>query len=149
MASPALQRGRFSSIGCCYVVTTVTHKRHRHLADPRAATELQHWIAHADTQDLTRTHAWVIMPDHLHWMFTLRTGALEQAVRTVKSRTAKAINQRCGLHGAFWQAGYYDQLQRDERQWRQQALYIVNNPVRAGLVSALNDYPYLWCRWTP
>lgn len=91
--------------------------------------------------------AWVVMPDHVHWMFTLRSTTLATIVRTTRSRAAKAINQRNGTHGAIWQPGYYDQLQRDERQWLAEANYILANPVRAGLTTAVGEYPFAWCRW--
>ena len=105
------------------------------------------WMQASDREGRTRSMAWVVMPDHVHWMFTLRSTTLATVVRTTKSRAAKAINQRNGTHGAIWQPGYYDQLQRDERQWLTEADYILSNPVRAGLATAVGEYPFAWCRW--
>jgi len=102
----------------------------------------------SDAEGRTESLAWVVMPDHLHWMFLLRATSLATVVRTTKSRAAKAINQLGKTRGAVWQSGYYDQLLRDENQWRMQALYIMANPLRAGLAAAENDYPYAWCRWS-
>ncbi|MET4617476.1 putative transposase [Stenotrophomonas sp. 2619] len=147
MASPALQRGRFSCQGHCYVVTTVTARRQRLFAVAANADEMIRWMQASDREGRTRSMAWVVMPDHVHWMFTLRSTTLATVVRTTKSRAAKAINQRNGTHGAIWQPGYYDQLQRDERQWLTEADYILSNPVRAGLATAVGEYPFAWCRW--
>ncbi len=88
------------------------------------------------------------MPDHLHWMFFLRETSLSTVVRTMKSHSARAINQCNGSQGPIWQPGYYDQQQRDERQFRTEALYIMANPVRAGLATRLEEYPFAWCRWS-
>ncbi len=147
MASPALQRGRVSRTGHCYVITTVTAQRARVFAEPANALEVIHWLRASDDEGRTASLAWVVMPDHLHWMFVLRSTSLETVVRTVKSRAAKAMNVRRGSNGPVWQPGYYEQLQRNEKQWRSEALYILANPVRAGLAVALDDHPHSWCCW--
>lgn len=149
MASPSLQRGRISSTGNCYVVTTVTAGRARLFVDTANAQEVIHWLRASDDQGRTESVAWVVMPDHIHWMFYLRQTPLAIVMRTFKSRSAKAINQLNKTQGALWQPGYYDQLQRDERQLMTEATYILTNPVRAGLAAGTNDYPFAWCRWPP
>ena len=105
------------------------------------------WITSSDDEGRTESLAWAVMPDHLHWMFFLRDASLSNVVRTMKSRSAKAINQQRRTQGAIWQPGYYDQLQRDESQFRAEAMYIMANPVRAGLAMRLEEYPFAWCRW--
>ncbi len=125
------------------MITTVTAQRARVFAEPANALELIHWLRASDDEGRTGSLAWVVMPDHLNWMFVLGSTSLETVVRTMKSRAAKAMNQRRGSRGPVWQPGYYDQLQRNEKQWR----YILANPVRAGLAEALDEYPYAWCRW--
>jgi putative transposase len=148
MASPALQRGRFSTSGACYVVTTVTSQRVTHFDKPENAQELIAWLKSSDHEGRTRSIAWAVMPDHLHWMFFLRDATLATAVRALKSRSAKAINQLNGTQGRIWQPGYYDQMQRDEGQFLAEATYIMANPVRAGLAIRLEEYPFAWCRWS-
>lgn len=149
MASPSLQRGRISSAGSYYVVTTVTARRARLFVDTANAKEVIHWLRASDEQGRTESMAWVVMPDHIHWMFCLRDTPLSIVMRTFKSRSAKALNQLNGRQGTVWQPGYYDQLQRDERQLMAEATYILANPVRAGLATGMNSYPFAWCRWPP
>ncbi|WP_313457694.1 transposase [Stenotrophomonas sp.] len=148
MASPSLQRGRISNIGNCYVITTVTARRARIFECPENARELTRWLHCSDHEGRTESLAWAVMPDHLHWMFFLRETSLSTVVRTMKSHSARAINQCNGSQGPIWQPGYYDQQQRDERQFRTEALYIMANPVRAGLATRLEEYPFAWCRWS-
>ena len=45
--------------------------------------------------------------------------------------------------GPLWQPGYYDRVLRQNEDARWVARYIVNNPVRAGLVVSPRDYPFL------
>lgn len=64
-------------------------------------------------------------------------------MRRVKSASSQRVNQLLGVSGVLWQPGYYDHLIRDDENLRDAARYIVANPLRAGLVERLGDYP-LW-----
>jgi hypothetical protein len=48
--------------------------------------------------------------------------------------------------GAVWQAGCYDHRPRSDEGLAKQARYIIENPLRKGLVRDWRDYPYAWCR---
>ena len=87
--------------------------------------------------------AWVVMPDHLHWLFQLKEGTLARTIGSTKSRSALAINRATNNQGALWQSGYHDRAVRDGEDLRNIARYIVANPLRAGLVNNIGDYP-LW-----
>jgi REP element-mobilizing transposase RayT len=83
------------------------------------------------------------MPDHLHWLIQLQDGSLDRLMQRFKSRSAKRVNARLGTDGQVWQKGYHDHAVRVEDDIRQLARYVVANPVRAGLVRRVGDYP-LW-----
>ena len=53
-----------------------------------------------------------------------------------------------GGSGAFWQHESYDHVVRDEQELIRIVRYILNNPVKAGLVANWQDYPFLFveCR---
>ncbi len=87
------------------------------------------------------------MPDHLHWVMQLRQGTLGRCMQSLKSRVAIAVNVHSDEGRPVWQRGYYDHLIRNEADVRQQSLYVLANPVRAGLTPRLGDYPFAWCRW--
>jgi REP element-mobilizing transposase RayT len=78
---------------------------------------------------LCTQHAWVVMPNHVHALFSLSESAtLAKLLHSWKSFTAKAINCRTGAIGAFWQKDYFDRLIRSpEHLWRC-ARYIRKNP---------------------
>ncbi len=91
-----------------------------------------------------QTLAFVVMPDHLHWLFHLEEGSsLEAVVGTVKSVSAHRVNRRLGRTGRVWQAGYHDRALRREEDLAVVARYVVANPLRASLVERLGAYP-LW-----
>lgn len=83
------------------------------------------------------TLCFVVMPDHLHWLVTLREGKLSEAVQRVKDGSARLIGH------PVWQPNFYDHAVRQDEDLRAIARYVVANPLRAGLVKRLADYP-LW-----
>jgi REP element-mobilizing transposase RayT len=92
----------------------------------------------------TKTLAFVVMPDHLHWLVQLTgTRSLSVSVNTIKSFASRSINQVIGRTGPVWQKGFYDHALRDEENLAAAARYIVANPLRAGLTRRISDYP-LW-----
>jgi REP element-mobilizing transposase RayT len=92
--------------------------------------------------------AYVVMPDHIHWMFQLTAqGELSEIVARTKGRSAHRINQTNGGHGRIWQSGYYDHAIRKEEDIENLANYLIHNPVRAGLVPEPDRYPYWWSTW--
>ena len=87
--------------------------------------------------------AWVVMPDHLHWLAQLQTASLDGLLQRIKGRSARRINLHRGSSGPVWQAGYHDRAIRKEEDLLSVARYIVANPLRAGLTKQVGDYP-LW-----
>ena len=147
MSSPRLLRGRYSRSGAHYVVTTVALNREPLFARHTCACAVVGELLRAETKGWVRNLTWVVMPDHLHWLFELRGGDLSRCVQAFKSRSARAINLACGTSGPVWQAGSYDRCLRGDKDLAGQARYIATNPLRSRLVEALADYPYWRCPW--
>ncbi|WP_243454198.1 REP-associated tyrosine transposase [Oceanisphaera pacifica] len=92
--------------------------------------------------------AWVVMPDHLHWLFALNTSlTLSEVVKMLKGKTARQLNVTMQRQGAIWQKGYYDHALRQEEDIKHIARYIVANPLRKGLVERIEDYPHWDAIW--
>lgn len=147
MTNAKLRRARHSEVGACYAITIVCHRRRPLLRDPACAGAVEHELQHLRSADQLRPLAWVLMPDHLHALFQLRDGELPRQLQAFKSRSAIAVNKVRGISGAAWQAGYYDHRLRSERQLRVQARYLLENPLRGGLATRIEDYPYWYCAW--
>ena len=71
MTYDALRRGRCSLAGYAYHVTVVTAGRKPVFADFACARLAIREIRRCDAAAQTDTRAWVLMPDHLHWLFIL------------------------------------------------------------------------------
>jgi REP element-mobilizing transposase RayT len=137
--SHLLRKGRHPEPGGVYLITTVTHERERLFTDWRLGRVVVGELAAAPVESL----AWVVMPDHLHWRVQLHDRPLPAVVGAVKSRSALAINRRLCRQGAVWQKDYHDHGVRQDEDMLAVARYIVANPLRAGLVERIGDYP-LW-----
>lgn len=88
-------------------------------------------------------HNWCVMPNHVHALFTAKQGfAIAGIVHSWKSFTAKAINKLLGRTGSVWMPDYFDRFIRNEEHWLRAMAYIDSNPVKAGLCSRPEDWPW-------
>ena len=138
-----LRRGRHSQSGTIYLLTAVLAERQSYFESFQLGRLVVRELRSAHEDGLVRSLAWVVMPDHLHWLVGLQQGSLSELMRRIKSNSARAVNRQLGLHGRLWQDGYHDRAFRREEDLQVVARYIVANPLRAGLVSRVGDYP-LW-----
>ncbi|QQQ50197.1 transposase [Pseudomonas syringae] len=138
-----LRKGRYSAVAQIYMVTSVTKGRVPVFAEMQLGRLLVQEMKRCEEQGLVRSMAWVVMPDHLHWLFELKAGDLPSLMKQLKARSSIAVGKLCVRPHALWQSGYHDRAIRDEKDIAPIARYIVANPLRAGLVKKLGDYP-LW-----
>jgi len=140
--SHRLRLGRFSQAGQVYMITVVTLGRQPFFTDFAAARALVHTLKTESDLHRADTLAYVVMPDHLHWLMQLQEGAqLARCVRNVKSVTTHRLGQ------PVWQRGFHDHAVRREEDLQALARYVVANPVRAGLVSRTGLYPHWDAIW--
>ncbi len=87
------------------------------------------------------------MPDHFHWLVELKNSTLPALMLATKSRSARAINAHLGRSGRLWQKGFHDRAIRREEDLLAVARYVIANPIRAGLVRRVHDYPLWDAKW--
>ena len=144
----SLRKGRSSEPGRIYSVTWATRRRMPVLAELKVARIVIRCLMHCDTSDWSRTLAFVVMPDHVHWLFELGDGkTLAELVETVKSYSTREANKHRIATGSLWQAGYYDRAARRDDDLVVISRYIVANPLRAGIVDDIGRYPYWDAVW--
>jgi REP element-mobilizing transposase RayT len=124
----ALRKGRHSLHYQVYCITTVTRNRHPLFADINVARLLVHELRRLHEYGDVTSLAWVIMPDHLHWLIQLNECLpLSRVVKTLKARSALTINRHRCQSGSLWQRAYYDRAARKDDDIRRIARYIVAN----------------------
>jgi REP-associated tyrosine transposase len=94
-------------------------------------------------------HGFVVMPDHIHMLFTALTDdrgtiSLPEILQKVKSESAHRINKLLLRTGRVWQAESFDHVLRRAETIEAQLDYIRLNPVRAGLVRTPDEYKWMW-----
>ena len=140
-----LRKGRYSEPQQAYFVTTVLAEREqRYFADYSCARRVVAEMRTLHDDEVVNSLAWVIMPDHVHWLFQLGERIdLSIAVKRFKARSGRRVNSHLNRRGALWKKSFHDHAVRKEEDIRGIARYIVANPLRAGLVEHIGDYP-LW-----
>ena len=114
-----------------------------YLKDDRLAVIVQNALLYYDSQRYL-LHAWVVMPNHVHTLFTPEAGwTLSQISHSWKSYTANECNRVLTRKGEFWQREPFDRYIRNEQHYENAVRYIEHNPVKAGLC----DKPEDW-RWS-
>jgi len=142
-----LRLGRYSQTDQVYLITAVTHQRQPFFADWRAGRLLVHQLRKAQNAGWADSLAWVVMPDHFHWLMQLKDRELSSVMHRIKCQTANKVNGYLRRSGQFWHRGFHDRAIRDEGDRLPAARYIIANPLRAGLVTRVQDYPLWDCIW--
>ena len=139
-----LRPGRYSDRNQIYHVNTSTHQRIPIFLSLTNGRLLTRTLMRAQTEGHVETLAFVIMPDHLHWLLRLAGNkSLAKCIGAVKSESARKIGAHRGHTGPVWQSGFYDRAIRQEDDVVDVARYIIANPVRAGIVRSVQQYA-LW-----
>ena len=145
-----LRKGRYSQAGRIYFITTRCHLRKRVFTTPQSAQIVFHEFDVCAKEGACENLAYVAMPDHVHWLMQLRCDVeLHEVVRRLKGRSARKINLSTNSPSTVWQKGFHDHALRREEDIETLARYLIQNPVRAGLVKRVKDYPYWYSVWHP
>jgi REP element-mobilizing transposase RayT len=91
----------------------------------------------------------VVMPDHVHLALTpiITTNGpvcIARIMQAIKSTSAHRINRELGHQGTVWQQESFDRALRREERLDDKIDYMMENPVRAGIVRNPSDYRWLW-----
>lgn len=144
----ALRRGRASIPGQTYIVTFTTHQRARFFGEWEHAACVAKALHGLTIWKETALLAWVLMPDHLHVLVTLSFNeSLPSVIQKLKSNTARELKSYDLGIGQVWSSAFHDRALRKDEDIRGVARYLVLNPVRAGLVRRVGDYPYWNAVW--
>jgi len=145
-----LRKGRFSESGQEYLITAVTHNRSPLFNDFHCARLLTNTLKNSEHHHNCQWLCWVIMPDHFHGILRLNNfppNDISKIMKFVKGQSSRMINDHLDRSGSLWQTGFHDHALRKEEDRLNIARYIVANPLRAGLVKKLSDWPHWDSVW--
>jgi REP element-mobilizing transposase RayT len=127
-----------------YFVTTCTLRRRKVLAEKRVAEILvEEWQAARERHGWT-VGRYVIMPDHVHFFCAaqLKTRKLQAFIQKWKEWSSKRASRELQMPAGLWQEEFFDHVLRSNESYNKKWEYVRQNPVRAGLVSAAEDWPW-------
>jgi REP element-mobilizing transposase RayT len=124
-----------------YHVAMVANFRRSLLVGAVAARAQRQLLISSERHDF-EILSYVVMPDHLHVLCSGQTDAsdLVRCVQHFKQATGYEYKQAYGSQ--LWQQSFYDRIVRRDEDAHAMARYIVENPVRAGLVADPGAWPY-------
>ena len=144
----ALRKGRVSIANGIYLVTATTVERSKIFENFHAACAASQCFEDKAVLGDAAMLAWVLMPDHAHWLIGLgEHDALSVVINRIKSASARHANKVLERKGALWSKTFHDHALRVEDDLQDTARYVVANPLRAGVVKSLGEYPFWNAIW--
>lgn len=147
---------RAALAGATYFFTVVTYRRRPILCDAPVRAALRAAIQTVRARYPFTIDAWVLLPDHLHCLWTLPPDDADFAGRWASIK--RMVSRACaaGYHrsdwltaskakhreSTIWQRRYWEHCIRHDGDYARHVDYIYINPVKHGLVSRVHDWPY-------
>jgi putative transposase len=142
--------------GGTYFFTLVTHQRRPLFAADINRQLLAEVIKKTQAKRPYTEFAWVWLPDHIHWIWTLPPGDSNYSLRIaqIKETFTRRFLQSGGQEGAttanrlshreraVWQQRFWEHTVRDEDDLIHAVEYVHWNPVKHGYVKRAIDWPW-------
>jgi REP-associated tyrosine transposase len=133
----------FGYTGCHeYFPTICTFERQKHFTSEGLVCDIRSEFLHTASELRFAISAYCFMPDHIHILAEGKAKSADLCVFVNIARQRSAFVARRWIRGRLWQAGYFDRVLREDDSTFAVAQYIVQNPVRAGLVRSPVEYPF-------
>ena len=151
-----MTRYRRAASGSTFFFTLVSHRRRPILCEDVTRNALRDAIAAVRAARPFRVDAWVLLPDHMHCIWTLPDGDSDYSTRWAQIKRSVSRNCRAALHvpawlsdsgrkhreSTIWQRRYWEHCIRDDIDFERHVNYIHFNPVRHGHVAQASEWPY-------
>jgi|AntAceMinimDraft_16_1070373.scaffolds.fasta_scaffold00253_5 REP element-mobilizing transposase RayT len=128
-----------------YFVTICTYQKNYYFEDEKLAKLIEEELIYRhDVLKQINLTCYCIMPNHLHILMSLSEGYkrnLLNWVKTFKRYTSKVTRENYGLIN-LWQRGFYEHILRSSDSILKKAIYIMENPIRKGIVKEVDEYPF-------
>ena len=129
-----------------YFITICTNNKQNYFLNPEIASIVKdELLFRNEARKEINLYCYCLMPDHLHLLLSLNESynkSLKNWICAFKRYTARIEHLMYFIKPPFWQRDFYEHIIRKHESLIQKATYIVNNPVRKGLVENWEDYPY-------
>jgi len=142
----------YSSTDHVFFITLCTVNKRPYFSDPKIVKLITDELEFRQVNDEIKLYCYCIMPDHIHLLLSLtesyikgkeplKVRTLQNWVSAFKRYTSRISGQMYGIR-PLWQTNFFDHVVRKDESLIEICSYILNNPVRKGMVSRWEDYPY-------
>jgi REP element-mobilizing transposase RayT len=123
----------------------MTCERRPFFQDPAVAGQVAAALRAIEAAGMARSMAWVLMPDHLHWLLQPEGAHTTSAILAELRRATNDL----AAHGdnGLWAESFSAEPLPEQADIREVSREIVANPLRWGLVESLGDYPHWDAIW--
>jgi putative transposase len=126
-----------------YSLTFCTdHRRHVFTSHDTVDLVLEQ-ISRAARENQFAVIAYCFMPDHLHLLIEGQSESSDCRRFIARAKQYSGFYYSKEFDRRLWQRNGYEHVLRDDEQTHAVARYVLNNPIRAGLVEKVEDYPYV------
>ena len=136
--------------GCYFFTVNILERKKSLLVD--YIDELRQAIRYTKRKKPFHINAWVVLPDHMHCMWTLPNGDSDYSGRLseIKKTFSKSIPKTEYLSNtrprrnerSIWQHRFWEHTIRDEVDYQRPMDYLHYNPVKHGLVDTVQQWPF-------
>jgi putative transposase len=150
-----MSRFRRSAFGTTFFFTIISHRRRPILCDASIRLALRNAIQTVRAQRPFTINAWVLLPDHLHCVWTLPTDDVNYSTRwslikhqvshqcrALYEDTAVTSSRRKHGDAAIWQRRFWEHTIRSDIDMERHVDYIHFNPVKHGYAAHASQWPY-------
>jgi putative transposase len=124
-----------------YFLTICIKNREPAFLDARLAVMASTELLQSAAKRLFTVSAFCVMPGHVHVL--LEGAALTSDLRELMHEWKHRTGYQLARNGRVWQRGYHDRVLRNDEDSLTVAAYILCNPIRAGLVKSIREYPFV------
>ena len=133
--------------GASYFVSFSTHKE---LVLPEEARTQVFGHCLFENGRKVHMHTFVVMPTHVHLLFTPLESSkgepysLAEIMQGIKGASSHSVNRLLKRNGQLWEVESFDRIVRSDDDFENRFIYIVGNPISAGLAKGPDDYRWAW-----
>ncbi|MGV3617556.1 MAG: REP-associated tyrosine transposase [Fimbriimonas sp.] len=131
-----------------FIVTAGTYNKAHTFREPERTAFLHDSLLEAADEHGWRLQAWAVFSNHYHFIgISERADTLPHLVRDLHTRTSKWANERDETPKRKVWFNYWETHLTFPKRYLARLNYVMQNPVRHGLVRVASDYPFCSAAW--
>gem|GEM_PF-525307 len=128
--------------GAYHHITNRGIRRQPIFYEPEDRYDLYELIGRAHERFGIVVHSFCLMTNHIHLIVETPRGGLSKALQLIESSYVRRFNKRHGFDGPLFKDRFHSRLIQQDTYLRNAIVYVMANPLDAGMVDQLCDYPW-------